>query len=161
MKKYKAIILGSPCSGKTTLKKYLESHHELPLLEEDDFFTDLNGGSYPQDDEHKEEVLRPKLEEKLRKSDNLILLTSFCRVPLLEQLRSEGFKIIQLVLDKSEFEKRNKKRMKEEGCNDVSRWADLAYIFHERIQKEGMVDKQIDADQPTEAVAKQVLDYLG
>jgi len=44
MKKVKAIILGPQCSGKTTIKKYLSKNTDIFLSEEDEIFTELNGG---------------------------------------------------------------------------------------------------------------------
>ena len=84
MKNYKLIILGPQCSGKTTLTKFLRSENpDLPILEEDELFMELNGGEYPQDIEYKEKTIRPKLEEKIiviqnfLKNSNLRVLRLF------------------------------------------------------------------------------------
>ena len=158
MKNYKIIILGPQCSGKTTLKKYLqEQDPTLPLVEEDELFTELNGGEYPQDIEYKENILRPKLEEKIRKSENLIFLTSYCDRRLLKELKSKGFKVIQLVLGMEEFNRRNDTRMKEQGYADANTWAKDIFSFHQEVRDNGLVDKEIDATLPIGEIAKSLL----
>ncbi len=158
---YKIIILGPQCSGKTTLKKYLlKENPDLPLREEDEMFPDLNGGTYPTDLEYKENVLRPKLETEIKQSENLIFLSSYCSRPLLQELKSEGFKIIQLVLERDEFNKRNERRMEEEGYDDANVWADHIFNFHQDVRDKGWVDLEINVNQPIEDVAGKVLGFL-
>ena len=44
MENYKIIILGPQCSGKTTLVRFLrKTNSSLPIEEEDEIFTELNG----------------------------------------------------------------------------------------------------------------------
>ena len=158
MKTYKLIILGPQCSGKTTLKKYLEQQDPtLPLVEEDELFMELNGGEYPHDIEYKEKTLRPKLEDRIRQSDNLIFLTSYCNPELLKELKSKGFKVIQLVLEMGEFQRRNEKRMKDQGYADANTWAKEVFGFHQEARDAGLVDKKIDATLPIEEIAKEIL----
>ena len=158
MKNYKIIILGPQCSGKTTLARFLREHHsDLPILEEDELFTELNGGEYPQDVEYKEKTLRPKLEEKIRQSDNLIFLTSYCNPILLKELKSKGFKVIQLVLDKEEFNRRNEKRMRENGYADANIWAKEVFTFHDEVRNQGLVDQQIDATSAINDIVNQIV----
>lgn len=160
MKTYKAIILGPQCSGKTTLKKYLKEHHDLPLIEEDELFSELNGGEYPKDIEYKENTLRPKLEEKIRESDNLIFLTSYCERSLLSDLKIKGFKVIQLELEMDEFKKRNEKRMSEEGYDDANVWAKEIFSFHQDVRDKGLVDLGVDATLPTNEIVERILKFL-
>ncbi len=161
MKNHKLIILGPQCSGKTTLARFLRnSNSDLPILEEDELFTELNGGEYPQDVEFKENKLRPQLEEKIRQSENIIFLTSYCNPVLLKELKLNGFKVVQLVLSQEEFQKRNEKRMRADGYADANTWAKEVFGFHDQVKKEGWADKFIDASQPIEAVEKEALEFL-
>jgi len=158
MKNYRIIILGPQCSGKTTLARFLkERWPNLPITEEDELFVELNGGEYPHDIEYKEKILRPKLEEKIRQSDNLIFFTSYCNPELLKELKSKGFKVIQLVLETEEFNRRNEKRMKEQGYADANTWAKEVFGFHQDAREKGLIDKEIDAILPTEEIAKEIL----
>lgn len=160
MKNYKVIILGAQCSGKTTIVRFLRETKDLPIIEEDEAFTKLNNGTYPSDIEYKENVLRPKLEEEIKKSENLIFITSYCNPDLVRDLKSKGFKIIQLVLDRAKLEERNKKRMAEQGYDDATQWMEENLKFHQKMQDEGLVDKIIDTDKPVEEVAKDILDFI-
>lgn len=160
METHKIIILGPQCSGKTTLARFLrERNPELPITEEDELFTELNGGEYPQDVEYKEKTLRPQLEEKIRQSGNIIFLTSYCNPVLLKELKSKGFKVAQLVLDQEEFQKRNEKRMRENGYADANTWAKEVFSFHDEVKNEGWADKEIDAKLPIETIASEILNF--
>ena len=101
--------------------------------------------------------MRPKLEGKIRRSDNIIFLTSYCNPILLKELKSKGFKIFQLVLDKEEFNKRNEKRMKEDGYADANTWAKEIFEFHQEVIDQGLIDAQIDARLPIEEISELVL----
>jgi len=159
MNEHKLIILGPQCSGKTTLKKYLqEKDPSLPLIDEDELFMELNGGEYPQDIEYKEKTLRPKLENKVRQAENMIFLTSYCNPELLKELKSKGFKVIQLVLEMDEFQRRNDRRMKEQGYADANTWAKEAFSFHKEVRDAGLVDKEIDTTLPIKEIVRQVLE---
>lgn len=160
MQNYKAVILGPQCSGKTTLAKYFKEHYSLPLIEEDDLFTQLNNGEYPQDIEYKEKELRPRLEDQIRQADNMIFLTSYCNPTLLRELKIKGYQVIQLELDDDEFQKRNDRRMKEQGYADANTWAKEIFSFHREVREKGLVDKGISANQPTENIAEQIFDFL-
>ncbi len=161
MQTYRLIILGPQCSGKTTLTRFLrEQHPDLPILEEDELFTELNGGEYPQDVEYKEKSIRPKLEEKIRQSDNIIFLTSYCNPVLLKELKAKGFKVIQLVLSQEEFQKRNEKRMREDGYADANTWAKEVFSFHDEVKNEGWADKSIDASNSIDTIAKEIITLL-
>ncbi len=93
-------------------------------------------------------------------SDNLIFLTSYCNIFLLRELRSKGFKVIQLVLDRDEFNRRNEKRMTEEGYDDANIWANQIFGFHQEIKDKELVDLEVNVDQPVEDVAKEILGFL-
>lgn len=161
MKIYKIIILGPQCSGKTTLTRFFREHNsDLPIKEEDEIFTELNGGEYPQDIEYKEKTLRQQLENQIRQANNIIFLTSYCNPVLLKELKSNGFKVAQLVLDKEEFNRRNEKRMREDGYDDANTWAKEIFSFHDEVRDKKLIDKMVDANRPIEAVAKELLDFF-
>jgi uncharacterized protein YihD (DUF1040 family) len=161
MKKHKAIILGLQCSGKTTLKRYVESKFDLPLLEDDDLFTELNDGEYPSDLKYKEKTLRPMLNEKIKNSDNIVFLTTYIETSLLKELKEKDFKVIQINLERDEFNRRNIKRMEEEGYDDASQeWTDDIFKYHKEVRDAGLVDKVIEADNPVEEIANELVNFL-
>jgi guanylate kinase len=151
MKTYKLIVLGPQCAGKSTLVRYLREHFaELPVVEEEEMFMELNGGKYPDDHEFKEKIMRPKLNEKLRQMESSIFLSSYCDRELLIELKSKGFKVVQLQLEMDEFYERNERRMKEEEYDDARTWAKVIFGYHQDIKNEGLVDREIDATLGTE-----------
>lgn len=160
MQTCKAIILGPQCSGKTTIKKYLEKNYSLNLIEEDELLTRLNGGEYPQDIEYKENILRPKLNQIISSSDNMIFITSYLDIDLLKEFKTKGYKIIQLELDREDFNLRNEKRMNEQGADDANVWADQIFDFHMRVKEQGLVDKGVNAGQSVENVAMKIVECL-
>jgi len=161
MAKHKVIILGPQCSGKTTLVRYLRKYDaSLPITEEDEAFARINGGTYPADISRKENVLRPRLEQEIRNAENIIFVTSYCNPVLLGELKSKGYKIVQLTLDKVKLLERNKDRMKKDGYDDARQWLDENLIFHQEVLSRGLVDKVIDVDRPVEIIAKRLLPFL-
>jgi shikimate kinase len=158
--KYKILILGPQCSGKTTLVRYLrERVNGLPLVEEDELFTKLNGGTYPSDLQYKEDILRPELQEEIIKSDNIIFVTSYCKPEMVRELKQKGFIIAQLILDREKLEERNERRTREEGYDDAREWFEENLKFHQEIRNEGLVDHIIDANKPVEVIAKEILNF--
>jgi thymidylate kinase len=156
----RAVILGPQCAGKTTLKKILGASLPQRLVEEDELFTELNGGAYPTDLQRKERELRPRLDAAIRELGEAVYFTSYCDEPLLRELKDRGFKLIQLDLSRQEFERRNGRRVAEEGYADAREWADSIFGAHEKIRESGLVDLVVDADQPAEAVASEITDFL-
>lgn len=155
---YKLIILGPQCSGKTTLVRYLREHYpDLAVMEEEEVFMEMNGGKYPKDHEYKEKVMRPKLNEKLKQMENTIFLSSYCEIGLLKELKLKGFKIIQLVLDKDEFDRRNERRMKEEKYPDARVWAEKIFDYHQNLRNDSLIDQEIDAKMPIEEISRDIL----
>ena len=71
--------------------------------------------------------------------------------------RSKGFKVIQLVLEMDEFNRRNEKRMREQGYADANTWSKEVFSFHQEVRDKGLVDKEIDATLPVEEIAKEVI----
>ncbi len=132
----------------------------MPIIEEDEAFTRLNGGTYPTDIDFKENILRPRLEKEIRNTENIIFITSYCNPLLLKELKSKGYKITQLVCDREKLLERNKKRMEENGYDDARQWLDENLVFHQEVQGQGLVAKTIDTDRPIEMVAEELTDFL-
>ena len=59
-----------------------------------------------------------------------------------------------------EFQKRNEKRVKEQGYADANTWAKEVFSFHDEMKDFGMIDKSIDASQQIEVIAEEVLEFL-
>lgn len=158
---YKAIIIGTSLAGKTTLIRYLRKIGNLQIQEIDEELTQLNGGSYPKDDSYKNTVLAPQIKAKVLLNENILFFTNahYFTSEDLETARQKGFKIVQLFVDKGELEKRNKRRMKNEGYDDHSQWFDSMLQYQKEIKDKGLVDKVIETNKPVEKVAHELISY--
>ena len=78
----------------------------------------------------------------------------------MKELKAKGFKVVQLVLSQEEFQRRNKKRMREDGYADANTWAKGIIDFYDEVKKEGWADKEVNASQSVELVAKEILDLI-
>lgn len=159
---YKAIIIGTSLTGKTTLIRYLRKISNLQTQEIDEELTKLNGGSYPQDDTYKNSILVPQIIAKVLEMENILFFTNahYFTPSDLETARQKGFKIIQLFVDKKELKKRNRQRMQNEGYEDHSRWFDSMLEYQKEINDKKLVDKVIEANKPVEEIAKELITFL-
>lgn len=155
----KAIIIGTSLSGKTTLVRYLRTNTKLPILEVDEELTRLNNGVYPTDNKYKHTILIPQIVEDILNRDNIVFFTNtnYFTPSDLKNARSKGFKIVQLWLDLNELQKRNKFRMENEGYPDVSEWLSGMTEYQTEIKQLGLADLVIDANLPTEEIAKKLM----
>ena len=158
MQAYKIVVLGPQCSGKTTLVKYLQEHDSLlPVVDEDELLTKLNGGTFPF--ENKESLLL-QVEEKVKNADSIIFFTSHCSPFFLKELKAKGYKIVQLEIDMPTLVERNQKRMKEEGYPDSTQWLESGVALCKAIQEQGLIDKVVDANRPVETVANEFISFF-
>lgn len=157
----KLIIIGPSLSGKTTLVRYLRQNTDFNVSEIDEELTKLNGGKYPNDNEYKHNLLVPKIIEKLLKLENIVFFTNtdyFTHTDL-SRAKSLGFKIIQLDISLSELKKRNIKRVKEDGYNDLSQWLAGMLKYQQEISEAGLLDLKIDATQSTYDIVEEILKF--
>jgi hypothetical protein len=78
----------------------------------------------------------------------------------LENARTKNFKIIQLRLPQELMESRNRHRMEHQGYDDVSMYFTYMIEYQHEIKDKGLVDTIINADQPVEIIAREVLKAL-
>lgn len=155
----KIIVIGTSLSGKTTIVRYLRSATKLNISEIDEELTNLNGGQYPTDIYNKNDVLVPKIIEKILSLDNIIFFTNtdYFTVEVLKKAKNKGFKIFQLKLDFYELNKRNVIRIKDEGYEDLSRWFNDMLEYQQTVKDAGLVDKVIDANKSIKEIVKELL----
>jgi len=159
---YKAIVIGTSLTGKTTLMRYLRKTSNLQIQEIDEELTQLNGGHWPKDDNYKNSVLVPKIKKNVLSHDNILFFTNahYFSALDLEIARQKDFKIIQLFVDKEELERRNKNRMENEGYEDHSQWFDSMLQYQKDIKDKGLVDKVIETNKPVEEIAQDLACYI-
>lgn len=158
----KAIVIGASLSGKTTLIRYLKTITDFSILEIDEELTRLNDGVYPLDNEYKHRVLVPQIIKKVLGWEKVIFFTNtdYFTSQDLKKAREKGFLIIQLDLNLKQLQKRNENRIKNEGYSDLNEWLEGMVRYQTQIREEGLVDKIIDGDRPTEDIAKELVFLL-
>ncbi len=156
---YKAIIIGSQLSGKTTLVRHLRSVSDLNLLEMDEEIMRLNNNIWP-DNKTKDEVLTPRICADISGRENIVFLTNYFVPNLLRTAKGNGFKIIELKLDKKTLLERNETRIKDEGYDDASQWIDGHLDFIKSVEELGLLDSIIDAKKPVSEIAEDLLSSL-
>lgn len=158
----KTIIIGTSLSGKTTLIRLLRSQTDLPISEIDEELTLINGGQYPANAKLKHEVLTPKVVKKVLGLEEIVFFTNtnYFSLDDLSQAKKLGFKVIQLDLSLDELMRRNESRMKNEGYDDMGQWLEGMLQYQKEIKEAGLVDKLIDANKPTELIAKELTDFI-
>lgn len=159
---YKAVIIGTSLSGKTTVIRYLRENTQLFIKEIDEELTTLNGGSYPNDDVYKHTVLAPKIIAKVLESEKILFFTNvdYFTPENLFAARQKGFKIIQLYVDKEELNKRNKYRIENDGYEDHSQWFDAMLQYQTNIKDKGLVDTVINTQKPVETIAQELIAFI-
>ena len=73
---YRAIISGTSLTGKTTLIRYLRKLGNLQIQEIDEELVQLNGGSYPKDDNYKNTVLTPQIKAKVLMEEKILFFSN-------------------------------------------------------------------------------------
>lgn len=159
---YKAIIIGTSLTGKTTLIRHLRKTTNIHVREIDEELVELNNGTYPTDSDYKNNVLSPQIKKDLLEKKSILFFTNahYFTDKDLEIARTEGFKIIQLFVNKDELQIRNKHRMETEGYEDHSQWFDSMLQYQKDILEKGLVDIAIETNKPTEKIAKELIAFL-
>ena len=159
---YKAIVIGTSLTGKTTLIDYLRKNGNQQIQEIDEELTQLNGGGFPKDDNYKNTVLAPQIKAKVLLNENVLFFTNahYFTPEDLETAHQKGFKIVQLFVDKDELDKRNKQRMENEDYQDHSQWFNSMLEYQKEIIDKGLVDKVIETNKSVEEVAKELISFL-
>ena len=158
----KVIVIGASLSGKTTALKYLRSQdNTLPVEEMDAFLTQENGGTFPMDIQRKK-ILASKIIENIINRDAIIFFTNtnYFTPNNLRAAKERGFKIIQLELGIKELQKRNQHRVRDEGCEDQSRWFEGMLRYQKEIKDAGLIDEELNANLPVAELVSKLADLI-
>lgn len=159
-KNKKAIIIGPPLVGKTTLVNYLREHTNFLILELDEELFKLNNGTWPADEEYRNKVLVHKVVDDIKIMDKVIFFTTYFSIDDLKKAKENKFKIIQLMLDKSELIKRNAERMQNKGELDAAEALKENLKLQDDINNAGVFDKIIYTNKPVEDIASEIINFL-
>ncbi len=158
---YKAIIIGTSLSGKTTVVRYLRQTTAYKVSEIDEELTTLNGGTFPMDANHKNKVLFPEILKNLSTQSEILFFTNawYFEPKDLKKLKRDCFKILQLSTSMDILLARNKERIKT-GYEDMTKYLDDMLEYQKEIYDLGLVDSVIDAKQQIEKVTSDILQAI-
>lgn len=154
---YKIIVLSPAAGGKSTLARYLRFHSDLQIAEIDEEILKANDNVWP-NREHKEKVILPKIAREILFKDSIVYFTYWMSVSDLVEARKKSFKVVQIDVNIQELHRRNVKRMAEEGYDDISHWFEVQLKNYEELRKQGLIDQVIDGHQPTQQIARHIIE---
>ncbi len=149
----KTLIIGTQLAGKTTLVKYLRAHTDVVVTEIDEEILKRNNNSWPKDEDYKDNVLIPEIIKQILQQERIVVFASYLSKDFIHLLKQENFKIFILEISREEIAKRNKDRIQAINRDNASHWIVGEIELQEDLEKEGIVDGYIDAEQPTEIIA--------
>ncbi len=153
----KLLILGTQLAGKTTLVKYLKQNTDLPVTEIDKEILIRNNNTWPKDRHYIESVLFPEIISQLLQKEDIIVFASYLSKDYIHLLRQNDFKLFILEISRDEIAKRNLKRVQEIEKDNTSQWIVGEIELQQDIEREGIVDGYLDAEQPTITIAEKIL----
>lgn len=158
----KALIIGPSTTGKTTLVAYLREKTSLPISESDEELTHMNGGTYPEDSDHKMNILASQMVENILNKGKIIFFTNthYFSIEKLKEAHDKGFLILQLTTPIETMRKRSKYRNENEGYEDHTKYFDDMLTYQKEISESGVVDEVIDTSKPVENTAEELLTFL-
>jgi shikimate kinase len=149
----KIIVLAPSAGGKSTLMRYLREHTNLNVREMDEEVMKENNDTWPEDNDHKDQVLVPRIVKKILNEDNIVYLASYVPEDLIKDARAQNFIVLLLKVELDELLKRNKERMTIEHYADATSWLKLQLDTFTKLQDKGIIDKVIDGNLPTKDIA--------
>jgi adenylate kinase family enzyme len=152
----KIIVLAPSAGGKSTLMRYLREHTLLNILEMDEEVMKVNNDMWPNDNKYKDDVLVPEIVKNILMYDEVVYLASYVPEELIRIAREKKFLIVLINVSLSELELRNKKRMGQENYDDSTSWLQLQLETFQKLIKVGLIDKQINGQEATKEIAKDI-----
>ena len=157
----KAVIVGSPFSGKSTLCQLLCTHHpELDVREHDEQVIALNGGKWPADGRAVAEIWQQVVEAVKQKQPD-VFLTAAIESRQLQIIKQLGYTIIQLIVDEPTLAARVLERKRKRPANNARYELKDNLTYQSAIRDQGLVDYQIETHvHDAEATYQKVVDLL-
>ena len=168
MKDYKIILLGSQCSGKSTLISYLQKTTDLVCLDHDEEIKRRNGGTYPKEREYVANELQPKIENDVMAMERVVYSASFWGLGEDEKIHNDriesaikaGFSFIHLKTDKEILLKRNADRVVNSKNEDASQAFDWYLSVYKDMQNKNYFAHEIETNQAVEEVAADLVSLI-
>lgn len=138
------------------MMRYLRENTDLQIAETDEEVMKANNNVWP-DDELKNTVLVPKTTSEILNRSNVVYFASYIQTDLVEEAKEKGFKVVVISVPIVVLKKRNVRRMKVEGYNDVSQWFQGQLENFSDLARKSLIDQSIDGDRKTEEIAKDII----
>ena len=157
----KAVIVGSPFSGKSTLYQLLcREHPELDIREHDEEVKALNGGRWPASGAAAAEAWQQVVETVKQKQPD-IFLTAAIESHQLQIIKQLGYTIIQLIVDEPTLAARVVERKRDAPRNNARYELKDNLTYQSAIRDQGLVDYQIETHaHDAEATYRKVVELL-
>ena len=157
----KAVIVGAPFSGKSTLYQLLcMQHPELDIREHDEEVKALNGGKWPAGGAAAANSWQQVIEAVKQKQPD-IFLTAAIESHQLQIIKQLGYTIIQLIVDEPTLAARVAERKRDNPGNNARYELKDNLTYQSAIRDQGLVDYQIETHaQDAEATYRKVVELL-
>ena len=166
MKDYKIILLGSQCSGKSTLIKYLQENTNFVCIDHDEEIKKRNGGTYPSDGNYVSNVLLPEIEQYILNHPRMIYSASFWGLgkdgidnKRIDAAKNAGFKFVNLVTDMNTLCDRNQVRVGE-GKDDAFHSLKWYQYVYKNMNELNQFDFSISTNEPIENTAEKLISFV-
>jgi predicted ABC-type ATPase len=154
---YKIIVVAPAAGGKSSLVNFLRAHTDLTVREIDEEILRANDYSWPEDRDYKETVIVPNISQRIIDMDSVVYFTYRMPIDFIRKARDRGFEVIMLNVGIAELERRNLKRMAEEGYDDISHWFDVQLRNYADLNRQGLIDRVLDGQRPTPEIAQDII----
>ena len=157
----KAVIVGAPFSGKSTLYQLLcMQHPELDIREHDEEVKALNGGKWPAGGAAAANSWQQVIEAVKQKQPD-IFLTAAIESHQLQIIKQLGYTIIQLIVDEATLAARVLERKRDNPANNARYELKDNLAYQSAIRDQGLVDYQIETHaHDAEATYRKVVELL-
>jgi shikimate kinase len=154
----KILLLGLSGSGKTTVAKLIAEKFKLKLVEADDKVEEINGGTWPDNDETITKGFRIANDEALL-SDNILYVISWLTHKEIKKFVKAGFKIVEMHADFEELVRRKKER--DNISPEKIEKFKLTYIeYFNTILNENIKDTYVVSIDSTNLTTQQIADKI-
>jgi dephospho-CoA kinase len=150
------LVVGAPCTGKTTVARLLRESHARNAVDCDDAIRRLNGGAWPTDFDTKNHVLLPRVLDEASRRDDVLLFNGYTPLVYVRRLRRAGFCIVLLDVAREELLRRHAQRLGDEGWTNVQ-WFETHQRDVEELRATGWIDHTISGHPPPQDVVATVL----
>lgn len=140
----KAVILGTTCSGKTSVGNILSEKYNFPVVDVDDEAYKIKRDIFINRDEEYIDKVFESINQRVIKIESVLFTTSFLEPERIVEFHDSDFKIIHLYTTLEELIKRRTKRHGGYLSKERLKRAKNNHKQHMEIEKDKKLSKLID-----------------